>query len=152
MTVVDDNTLEADDQNATYQWLDCNDNYSAISGETNSIFITQTPGDYAVELTVNGCADTSICYTITDPLGIQGLNDSFEVTLYPNPTFNTITWSFIGIEQLDMELFDLQGKLLMHQNGIWDQDQMSLEELFPGSYLIRVKSKYGNREIRLVKQ
>ena len=40
----------------------------------------------------------------------------------------------------------------MHQNGIWDQDQISLEALVPGSYIIKLRSEYGNREIRIVKQ
>jgi PDZ domain-containing secreted protein len=152
VTIVDDNTLEAEEENAIYQWLNCDDDYSVISSETSSVFTTQTPGDYAVEITINGCADTSMCYAITGPLEIQDLHAGFDVSIFPNPTLNSITFNIEGIDQLDVELFDLQGKRLMHQNGIWDQDQMSLESLVPGSYIIRIHSEHGSREMRVVKQ
>ena len=85
-------------------------------------------------------------------LGINDLDNTFNVEIYPNPTLNAITFNIEGINQLDVELFDLQGKMLMHQNGIWDQDQMSLESPVPGSYIIRIHTEFGNREIRVVKQ
>jgi len=154
VTVVDDNTLKSNEASAgaTYQWLDCADNFAPIAGETNMVFTTQTSGEYAVKVTLNGCTEISDCYTITSTVGINDLENTFNVELYPNPTLNSITFNIEGIDQLDVKLFDLQGKLLMHQNGIWDQDQMSLESLVPGSYIIRIHSEYGNREMRVVKQ
>jgi hypothetical protein len=154
VTVVDDNTLKSNEAStgATYQWLDCEDNFAPIAGETNMVFTTQTSGEYAVKVTLNGCTEISDCFTITSTVGIDDLDKTFNVELYPNPTLNSITFNIEGIDQLDVELFDLQGKRLMHQNGIWDQDQMSLESLVPGSYIIRIHSKHGSREIRVVKQ
>jgi hypothetical protein len=154
VTVVDDNTLKSNETSAgaAYQWLDCEDNFAPIAGETNMVFTTQTSGEYAVKVTLNGCTEISDCFTITSTVGIDDLDKTFNVELYPNPTLNSITFNIEGIDQLDVELFDLQGKRLMHQNGIWDQDQMSLESLVPGSYIIRIHSKHGSREIRVVKQ
>ncbi|MFM2224497.1 MAG: hypothetical protein RJA07_699 [Bacteroidota bacterium] len=48
----------------TYQWLDCNNSNSAIAGETNQSYQTISNGNYAVEITNNGCKDTSICTAI----------------------------------------------------------------------------------------
>jgi hypothetical protein len=152
VTVVDDNTLQSDEVNADYQWLDCNDNFNIITGENSMTFTTQTSGDYAVEVTLNGCTDTSGCYAITDPLGMEGLNSKFEVNLFPNPTLNTLTFEIRGIEEIDVELIDLQGKVLMHQNGLFDQDQISLADFVPGTYFVRIHSEGGKREIRVVKQ
>ena len=154
VTVVDDLTLQSDETTAgaEYQWLDCADNFAPIAGETSSTFTTQISGEYAVQVTLNGCTEISDCFIITNTLGFDELGNGFNVDLFPNPTLGSVTFNIQGVKQLDMELYDLQGKLLMHQNGIWDQDQISLEALVPGSYIIKLRSEYGNREIRIVKQ
>ena len=154
VTVVDDLTLQSNETTtgAEYQWLDCADNFAPIAGETSSTFTTQISGEYAVQVTLNGCTEISDCFIITNTLGFDELGNEFNVDLFPNPTLGSVTFNIQGVKQLDMELYDLQGKLLMHQNGIWDQDQISLEALVPGSYIIKLRSEYGNREIRIVKQ
>ena len=48
----------------THQWLDCDNNYAAIPGETSQNFTPSTNGNYALELTQDGCSDTSECYSI----------------------------------------------------------------------------------------
>lgn len=53
--------LIADQTGATYQWLDCNNGNSIIIGETAASFIATVDGSYAVEITSNGCVDTSAC-------------------------------------------------------------------------------------------
>ena len=64
--VMSDSSLQAQllDAGTTYQWVDCNNNFAVISGETNSIFSTQNSGDYAVEVTINDCSAISDCYNI----------------------------------------------------------------------------------------
>ena len=76
-------TLTANTVNAQYQWLNCTDNYSPIVGETGQSFTATANGLYAVEVTDNGCTDTSACYTVT---GI-GLTEelSSSIIIYPNP-------------------------------------------------------------------
>jgi hypothetical protein len=78
-------TITANNTSATYQWLDCGNNYAAISGETGQTFTATANGNYAVELTENGCVDTSACVAITT-VGI--LENSFgnAPIIYPNPT------------------------------------------------------------------
>ena len=78
-------TLTANAVGATYQWLDCNDNMAVITGETNQSFTTATNGSYAVEVTQNGCTDTSVCEIVNN---VSILDNDFGNTLvfYPNPT------------------------------------------------------------------
>lgn len=59
-----DVTLTADQTGAIYQWLDCDNNYAEIVGETNQSFTSQVTGNYAVEVAMNGCVDTSACYLV----------------------------------------------------------------------------------------
>ena len=78
------NTLTANAVGASYRWLDCDDNFSAISGESSMQFIPMASGNYSAEVTENGCVDTSDCINITVVgLGENQLDHEFEV--YPNP-------------------------------------------------------------------
>ena len=64
--------LTADQTGATYQWLDCDDNNAIINGETNQSYTPAVTGNYAVEVTLNGCVDTSACFLV-DYTGIEEL-------------------------------------------------------------------------------
>ncbi len=66
------NVLTADQASATYQWLDCNNTYSPIPNATNQTFTPSITGNYAVEITLNGCSDTSACFLV-DYTGITEL-------------------------------------------------------------------------------
>jgi hypothetical protein len=154
VTVVDDNTLKSNEAStgATYQWLDCEDNFAPIAGETNMIFTTQTSGEYAVKVTLNGCTEISDCFTITSTVGINDLDNTFKVELYPNPTLNSITFNIEGIDQLDMELLDINGKVLMQKNSLFDQDSINLSAFMTGTYFVRITTPKGSKEIRVVKK
>jgi len=82
---VGNDTLFANAINASYQWLQCNGNYIAISGDTNQTFTpTQLPASYAVVVTQNSCVDTSACYPIIiTSLPNQDKEGAF--ILIPNP-------------------------------------------------------------------
>lgn len=81
------NQLTADLNSATYQWVDCNDNYSAILGETNQSFTPTITGNYAVSISVAGecgATDTQIsgCFYISY-VGVEELvnNEKELVTI-----------------------------------------------------------------------
>ena len=57
---------------------------AAIPGETDQLFIASENGNYAVEVTQDGCIDTSACYAVTN-VGIDQNNFASGVALYPNP-------------------------------------------------------------------
>lgn len=58
---VSGNTLTADASGAVYQWLDCDNANMPIAGETNQSFTGVSTGNYAVEITMNGCTVTTPC-------------------------------------------------------------------------------------------
>lgn len=84
------NTLSANATGTTYQWLDCNNALNVLTGETNSTFTPAANGDYAVEITQNGCVDTSACYSM-NTVGIFENNFGKDLAVYPNPTSGNIT-------------------------------------------------------------
>ena len=67
--------LTADISGASYQWLDCDNNYAIINGEINQSYTPAITGNYAVEVTLNGCIDTSACFLV-DYTGIEELIQS----------------------------------------------------------------------------
>jgi hypothetical protein len=77
--------LTANATGATYQWLDCGNSFSVISGANNQSYTAIANGSFAVAVTQNGCVDTSSCEAVNN-VGI--LENSFgnTLTFYPNPT------------------------------------------------------------------
>lgn len=82
--------LTSNAANASYQWLDCDDNNKPITGETNQSYTAKKNGNYAVVVTQNGCTDTSSCYAITT---VSNANNIYtkNILIYPNPVTDLIT-------------------------------------------------------------
>jgi hypothetical protein len=81
---VNTNDLTANQAGASYQWIDCNNGNTIISGATNQTFNIPANGNYAVIITSNNCIDTSACqYVLATPIEAH-LSNNF--TIYPNPT------------------------------------------------------------------
>lgn len=83
--LTDELNIMALEENATYQWLDCIAGFSLIPGATFSNFTAQENGSYAIQLTANGCVDTSACLSITS-VGIITFDQLTSVYISPNPT------------------------------------------------------------------
>lgn len=79
------NILYTDNENVLYQWVDCDNNFEVIQGETNQSFSVVQSGNYALIGTLNNCSDTSMCINVE-------ITNVFEPTqpdylkIYPNPT------------------------------------------------------------------
>ena len=58
-------TLSAAQAGAVYQWVDCDNGNTPVSGATAQSFTPSTDGNYAVEIDLNGCVATSTCYAIS---------------------------------------------------------------------------------------
>jgi len=154
VVVVDDSTLQAQSGAAgtTYQWVDCNNNFTPIAGETNAIFTTQNSGYYGVEVTLNNCSVISDCFTITSTVGIDGFGTQYAIHLFPNPTTNYLTISLEGIDFVDIVIVDIKGKVLLQQSGLFDQDRVNLSGCVAGIYFVKIMTPEGSREIRITKQ
>ena len=144
-------TITANATGVAYQWIDCSDN-SPIVGETDQSFTASANGSYAVELTENGCTNTSDCITIEN-IGI--LENSFEtdVVVYPNPTFGKLqidlgqTYSDISID-----VTDSQGKIVKRKSfGITQIIDLTIEEP-AGVYFLNIISESKKVIIRIIKK
>lgn len=79
-----DGELMAETAGITYQWLNCDEEYTEIIGETNQSFIPSINGTYAVQLNDGTCVDTSACYVVNN-LSIDLDAMETEISIYPNP-------------------------------------------------------------------
>ena len=87
--IVQSGTLLSSNENgAIYQWLDCDDNFMAIVGETGQTFTATENGNYAVEITNNGCLDTSTCVNVMG-IGIWKIRLGKTLKYFPIPPMET---------------------------------------------------------------
>ena len=143
--------LTSDQVGATYQWLDCDDNNAVISGETNQSF-TPTPitGNYAVEVNLNGCVDTSTCYL----LDYTGLSDLYAnvISIHPNPTSDVLMIS--GLDQIiglkTIEVFSSKGEIVTKFKGV--ENKINVSDLPTGVYFLNINHEAGVETIRFVKE
>ncbi len=74
---------------ATYQWLNCDSSFLAISGENNPTFTAPTSGNYAVKIARNQCVDTTACKTVS-LMAIDRIDEQIYFRIYPNPAFDKL--------------------------------------------------------------
>jgi dienelactone hydrolase len=139
-------TLSAAQLNTDYQWLDCDNNYAPISGETSKDFSPLQDGNYAVQIGSGTCQDTSACVTFS-------LNNLIEssllgISIYPNPAKGAIT-----IEMASSGMYQLLNPLGQKlQKGLLSPGKNVVSpNLNPGMYYfqIRVGNHSTTHQIRL---
>ena len=90
--------------------------------------------------------------TINNSSDIDAFDRQNGIKLFPNPTTNDITISLEGIDVVEVLLIDINGRVLLRQSGIFDQDRINLSSYVPGTYFVRIMTPEGRREIRVTKQ
>ncbi len=151
-TSVNDHTIIANNANGTYQWMDCDNNYEPLPGETNQSLTATANGNYAVEITENGCVATSECVSITT-VGVTEIEKDIPFLVYPNPSTNIFTVEFVEpISDAVIKVSDSRGRLISStkiQNGV--KADIEVNEA-PGIYILTIRSKEWLRNIQLVKE
>jgi PKD repeat protein len=108
--------LEAEAVGVQYQWLDCTNNFSVITGEVNALFTPSLDGSYAVEITDNGCIDTSTCISFSTA-SLSDLEQGGFV-FFPNPTSGKVTVVFDATQQfIDVEILNTLGQTIRRSNA-----------------------------------
>ncbi len=104
--------LTANAATANYRWLDCDDNYAFLAGETGQTFTATMNGNYAVEVTENSCVDTSDCVVVNNiTVGLEeGEEPQFQV--HPNPSNGELVVEFPAETSGLIKVYEQAGKLL----------------------------------------
>ena len=144
-------TLTANVIGANYQWLDCNNNYAAISGEIGQSFTATNNGSYAVEVTENGCTDTSSCYMVTG-IGISENSPFTDVSIFPNPNNGVVNIDLGSLKNVTVQVFSIGGQLLNQKMNINTPNYQFVFNEAPGIYFIEISTDSKTQRYKLVKQ
>ncbi|MCF8714035.1 PKD domain-containing protein [Joostella atrarenae] len=136
---VTENTMVANYNGASYQWINCNEGNTPISGETNQTFTPTTSGVYALEVTTNNCKEVSECidFTISDSSIIAGFYD--EILIYPNPTKGNLN-IYLGSHeaQLTINIYDSGGKIVHNKPKVENDIYSFAFNVSRGIYFVEI--------------
>jgi hypothetical protein len=144
--------ISANASGAQYQWLDCDNGYAVIAGETAQTFTPLANGNYAVAVTQNGCTDTSACVLVLS-LDVASYAGQ-EMELLPNPTTDLLTLRTANsLTNAVIVITDIQGRILMQEaNRQGNVFTFDVESLQHGVYFIRITDGDKTIQRRFVKK
>lgn len=145
------NNLTANATVATFQWLDCDSNFAVINGANNQLYVATSNGNYAVQVTQNGCTDTSACVSVTG-VGVNELG-TVLYKVFPNPTNSIINIQFKKIdERTTYELTSIEGKKVLDGRITSNITQLDLSTEPNGIYLLKVINNETITTHKIIKQ
>jgi hypothetical protein len=142
--LVNENSMTAVETNSFYQWLDCENNLTAILGATNEVFQVINSGSYALSISNGLCADTSSCFSFTS-LKTEN-NRLSEYRVYPNPSS-----SYVFIESDSnypiscVTIYDITGRGI---KSILPTQSSTIQILLPsepGAYNLIIETAGGGK-------
>jgi DNA-binding protein Fis len=130
----------------TYQWVDCDNGNASIAGADEVSFTATANGNYAVEVTEDGCTETSVCTQI-DLSNVNELTAEM-IKVYPNPASSVL--NIETVSEGTVGFFDLSGKLILTQNVNAGTNELNIDQLATGAYTLRLTAANGTQTIRLM--
>lgn len=141
------NTISTVQAGASYNWLDCDNSFAAV-GTTTQDFTPSANGNYAVEITLNGCVDTSACNNIT-LVGIEQFNTTV-MTISPNPVKDVLYInSTAQINQV--RLYNINGSLVATLTAD-NNGKVNVSHLSKGMYFVLVSTDNGISQTKFIKE
>ncbi|MEX2596455.1 MAG: T9SS type A sorting domain-containing protein, partial [Salibacteraceae bacterium] len=138
------NSFEANASNADFQWLECvlSEPSIVLSGKTNEAFSPVNSGFYAVEVTQDGCVDTSACYFML----IAGMEEFSEspFRIYPNPTSGRLIIERSEILSVSVVIVrTVSGAIAARYESLKGQKHQFQLPKEAGLYIVEVRSNTG---------
>ena len=141
-------TLTADASGVNYQWIDCSNN-QPINGANGQSFTASSNGSFAVIVSQNGCADTSMCI----PLSVLGMKEKgiSELQIAPNPNKG-----IFSIKSADndfiyaISIVDVLGNRVFHQKYSGLPIVKMQLDLKSGIYLVETTGSLSNQVRKLI--
>lgn len=132
---IDDETLSASVDGLDYQWKYC-DSVNVISGAAYQDVDIDTSLSYQLITALNGCVDTTNCYTIFQEeefvSSIENTSDK-ELVFYPNPATSKV-YFYENIEFV--KVFDVYGNTVLNRSHVSDID---ISRFSKGAYFVHIR-------------
>lgn len=138
VAVVNSNSvLTAQSGSGTFQWVDCDNGFSIIEGETSASFAPTVSGNYAVAVTVGECGALSECAFVT-PLGISDPHP-LDFQIFPTPAHEQITLAIPELKgTFALHLIDAAGRVVYQTAINATRTTIDISALCKGVYLTRL--------------
>ena len=143
--------LSANPSGMSYQWLDCSNSYSPITGETNQTFTVTTNGSYAVEITDSACSDTASCFSVMN-FGIVSNDFETAIKLFPNPTSGNLRVEMEGdYENVSIRVTNELGQQVIVENKTTTSFNVDLTSFESGVYFLYITSNNKTALFKVIK-
>lgn len=120
--------------NAEFQWLNCSINMKPIQGAIYQEFTPISDGWYAVQVTQEGCTDTSECYEVMGVFAYHQIS-SETLNISPNPSNGDVLidtrW------EIAFELSNFAGQIILKKTLTPGKHRLNLSDYSPGIYYFR---------------
>jgi len=140
-------TITANQSGATYQWVDCDNGNAPIQGETGQDFTPASSGNYAVEVTIGNCTETSACVNMM----VTGVGEApeNELGVYPIPAKNEL--NVVCSKNIEgLMVHSVSGQ---HIRSYGQQtNRIDVSDLPNGMYLLVVQTENGPLQRRFIKE
>ncbi|MBI3134643.1 MAG: T9SS type A sorting domain-containing protein, partial [Bacteroidetes bacterium] len=139
-------------------WTDDDASGALVNGifESN-MFAAGTYGFTYTVASTGVCPDQSATVTVTldDCVGL-GITDitADVLSVYPNPVSEVLTIQNVNVESANLEVFDVQGKLVksIQLNNVKGNYELNMTAFERGVYVVRISNEDSMQEVRVVKQ
>ncbi|MDP4687591.1 MAG: T9SS type A sorting domain-containing protein [Salibacteraceae bacterium] len=138
--------LEANADSSTYRWFYCFEDSLVLANATAKHFFADSYDSnyFAVEITTNGCVDTSNCHLALSYVGIKNMSIDDLISVFPNPANLQITIKLDQFESaVSYEIRDLTGRLVLNGTSESDQFDVNVSALPSGPYFLEISSELG---------
>ncbi|MFK5855113.1 MAG: T9SS type A sorting domain-containing protein [Bacteroidota bacterium] len=134
--------MGADSHNTLYDVLPTSDGGFLGAGYCLPVLPdTGTQDVWIIKVDSMGCTTPWDCWVNTEE--IENDNNHSEVSVYPNPTKSVLNIDFqlvIGIKNVTIELFSINGKPIMRLNNLKHNNKIDVSELNSGIYIYIITS------------
>lgn len=142
----------ANPSTSSYQWIDCNNANTPISGAVSQSYTASANGSYAVLVssTTSSCVSTSKCYNIVT-VGVSENKQSF-FDLSPNPVNNYL---HIRINNLThggfIKITSVSGQVIYSDAVYTNETQINTNDFSSGVYFVEIKTDNYIQTNRFIK-
>ena len=131
----------------TYTWS------TGANGSSIAVSPSVTTTYTVTGTNVNGCQNTSIItQSASNCAGINNLNSNHSISVYPNPNSGEFIVELANGLEKNIEVTDLNGKVVYRQNSLNDKINVSLKHLPNAVYFVKIQSNNTSETIKIIKQ
>lgn len=150
-TSIVNGVIIAAQNDATYQWLDCDNANTPIAGATSQSLDPGRSGNFAVTISKASCTETTACANLV-VAGIDDKNNSL-IKVFPNPFTEKIQVELNeNLITSDILISDIDGKVVYEKSSLPTKNFTIDATLWSaGTYLIRIISGDKVNNYKVVK-